>query len=598
MRELHNNMGHVGAERVLHLVRDRFYWPHMQADVEKHVTSCACFKQNKPPRPSKASLLNIETTEPFQLVSIDFLHLEKSKGGFEYILVVMDHYTRFAQAYPTKNKSSKTAADIIFNNYILKFGLPKKLHHDQGPEFESKLFKQLEKYSGVNDSHTTPYHPEGNGQVERFNRTLLGMLRTLDEDQKADWKTQLPKLVAAYNCTRHDSTGYSPFFLMFGRHPRLPIDLTFGAAVTKSSKQNKDYNQFVLRWKEQMQEAFHIANRRVRVGAHRGKRHYDKKAHAVELTEGDRVLVKNLTKREGPGKLRSYWEQTTHVVRRKLGDLPVYEVVPETGEGRVRTLHRNMLCPCDSLPRENPTEESNPRPIQTRKLRSRVSHQVDNRHREADHSCQSTDSESSSDDERRYYAYHFRSRRQANKPTTVPDDLTLETADHDNCECDELHPTGVNTADDDDHLYEIPAGNGSPLPAHQEDNTVPVETDRASSQPTRHRRPPKMFTYGTVGEPDASCMQVELSDPVPPHLLNSNPNTNHLPSPHLFNSNSSANYYLPPSTSVYPSTPAYHQPNMMISNQYQVPPLNPPHELPNQMQFPMYYMDNSINKIC
>ena len=175
--ELHENMGHLGADRVIELARERFYWPFMRADITHYVTKvCQCMKQRKPAVHVNAPLQLIISTGPFQLVSLDFVHLEPSSGGYQYTLVIMDHYTRFAQAYAMHDKSAKTAADKLFNDFIMRFGLPEAIHHDQGGKFENKLFYNVEKLSGVRHSRTTSYHPQGNGQVERFNRTLLSMV--------------------------------------------------------------------------------------------------------------------------------------------------------------------------------------------------------------------------------------------------------------------------------------------------------------------------------------------------------------------------------------------------------------------------------------
>ena len=185
------------------------------------------------------------------MVSIDFLHLDRCKGGYEYALIVCDHFTRFVQIYPTKNKSAKTAADQIFQKYIITYGFPRRIHHDQGKEFNNNLFDRLHNLANISASRTTPYHPMGDGQPERMNRTLINMLKCLNKNEKTNWKDHLGKLAFAYNSTINKATGFSPFFLMFGRESRLPIDLMFGIElINKSNKVS--YNQYVTDWKNSM----------------------------------------------------------------------------------------------------------------------------------------------------------------------------------------------------------------------------------------------------------------------------------------------------------------------------------------------------------
>ena len=343
-KELHSKMGHLGVDRVTDLARERCFWPHMARDIQDFITKkCKCLIDKRPNVGKDTPMGTITSSSPLELVSIDFVHLETASGGYQYILTVVDHYTRFLQTYATRNKSALTAAKILYNEYIPRFGIPEKILHDQGTEFNNKLFKELNALCGIKQLRTTPYHPMGNGQCERMNGTILSMLRTLEESQKSKWKEHLTKLNHAYNCTRNSATGFSPFYLMFGREPRLPIDAILGLHEENS-------RDFVNHWQTAMKEAYSIASQRSNARKERDQIRRNSKNVSDSLHTNDRVLLRNLSERGGPGKLRSYWESTIYKVLSEVGDTGVvYEIQREDGKGKKKVVHRNLLMPCHEL---------------------------------------------------------------------------------------------------------------------------------------------------------------------------------------------------------------------------------------------------------
>ena len=210
------------------------------------------------------------------------------------------------------------------------------------------------------------------GLTERFNRTLLGMLGTLSTEQKQNWKIYIAPLVHAYNSMRQDTTGQSPFYLMFGRQPRLPVDLAFGTATDNNTK-HKSMTQYISHMKDRLRKSYEIAQKATQKSQERQKDNYDTRIRGGKVEVGDRVLVK-IVAFEGRHKLSNKWEDEPYVVLRQPNpDIPVYVVRKESGEGRKRTLHRNLLLPigflnaCDLPSDTSPEKSSQHKVSKTRK---------------------------------------------------------------------------------------------------------------------------------------------------------------------------------------------------------------------------------------
>lgn len=258
MLNLHDNMGHLGVERTLELIRSRFYWPKMAVDVKKKVKACERCVGRKALPDKAAPLVNIKTSRPMELVCMDVLSIEPDSKNTKDVLVITDHFTKYAVSIPTKDQKATTVAKNLWENFLVHYGFPERLHSDQGRDFESRTIKELCSLLGIRKVRTSPYHPRGN-PVERYNHTLLSMLGTLKDTEKHHWRDFVKPLTHTYNCTKNDVTGYSPYELMFGRQPRLPIDIAFG--LPQPNKPQLTHSQYVKQLKIYLEQSYEIAKK-------------------------------------------------------------------------------------------------------------------------------------------------------------------------------------------------------------------------------------------------------------------------------------------------------------------------------------------------
>ncbi|KAJ8381238.1 hypothetical protein SKAU_G00020160 [Synaphobranchus kaupii] len=223
--------GHFGNNKTLHWLRGKFHWPGCRHDVELHVHCCdSCTAQKGPNQRSRAPLQQHLVGAPMERVGVDVLGpFPVTDSGNRYILVAMDYFTKWPEAFAVPDQSAATMAERLVEEMFTRFGAHAELHSDQGRNFESQLLAEVCKRLGVTKTQTTPLHPQIDGLVERFNRTLATQLAILASQHQRDWDRHLPLVLWAYRSAMQESSQLTPAALMFGRELRTPVDLVFGA---------------------------------------------------------------------------------------------------------------------------------------------------------------------------------------------------------------------------------------------------------------------------------------------------------------------------------------------------------------------------------
>ena len=356
MRAMHDELGHQGLDRTLKLLRQRVFWATMTRDVTKHIENCERCEMNRTPR-VKTTMGHLAASRPLEVVAIDFTLLERASDGRENVLIMTDVFTKFTLAVPTRDQTATTVAKVLVREWFAHYGIPERIHSDQGRNFESATIKELCRMYGIAKSRTCTYNPACNGQCERYNRTLHGLLRSLPQEHKRQWPLYLPELVHAYNVTPHASTGLSPFYLLFGREPRLKLDALLPPGGAAEGDHPARPSEWINEHRERLEIARRSAEQQLREKEAERKARADVGAGDHEIPVGTHVRLLRQAW-QGRHHTQDRWGATVYVVEtRPHSGLHFYQVRAVAG-GDIRTVNRKAMLAVSDPPPELVTPES------------------------------------------------------------------------------------------------------------------------------------------------------------------------------------------------------------------------------------------------
>ncbi len=331
--------GHMGVQKTLDRILAKFYWPGIQGDVSRFCKSCDICQRTLPKgRVTRVPLEQMPTIEtPFKRVAVDIVGpiapLSESKK--RYILTLVDYATRYPEAVALSSIDTETVAEALLEIFS-RVGFPEEILSDRGTQFTSALMKEICRLISVRQLITSPYHPICNGLVEKFNGTLKTILKKLCSERPKDWDRYLPAVLFSYHEVPQDSTGFSPFELLYGRDVKGPMDILKDIWIKDNSEEEPTVSYYyVLQLRERIEETCRLARSELLKSSHRYKKNYDKKSKTRHLKVGDLALILLPTDNN---KLLLQWKGPFKVLERVGRNDYRVEI-----KGRPRLFHINML---------------------------------------------------------------------------------------------------------------------------------------------------------------------------------------------------------------------------------------------------------------
>lgn len=284
--------GHYRLQKTFDRMRQHYYWPGMYADITYALSQCRiCASRTGSGNKIKPKLHPVEVIPvPWARVGVDLCKYPRSAEGNTLMLVIIDYFTKFVEAYALPDKRAVTVAQA-FVNFCCKLGAPVSVSSDRGSEFTADLWNEATKLFGIKCCRTTTYHPEANGECERMNRDFQAILSKLCKSSGNDWDKYLCLAILAHNSTPSASTGETPFFLLMGRDPILPSGLAVSDCIIPRFAIMNDQLSYIQELVLHLRQIWKAADEKIKEAQRRYKTQHDKTAKDTNIVAGDKVMV-------------------------------------------------------------------------------------------------------------------------------------------------------------------------------------------------------------------------------------------------------------------------------------------------------------------
>ena len=309
--------GHQGQKKTRERVWSEFFWPGMSADIRRYCSSCDVCQRTSPrgklTRVPMGHTPVIDTA--FRRVAVDIVGPIKpmSETGKQYILVMIDYATRYPEAVALRDIRASTVADALMEMWS-RLGIPDQILTDNGSQFTGSLMQEINDFLKIKSIKTTPWHPQTNGLVEKFNGTLKNMLRKLVIEQPKTWDKVIPALLFAYREVPQESTGFSPFEMLYGRTVKGPMSILRQTwTEEKPDSELQTTVEYVYNLRNRIEETCKIAKENVMKASKRQAKFYNRHAKMREFTPGTKVLLLLPVKRN---KLEISWQGPFEVLEK------------------------------------------------------------------------------------------------------------------------------------------------------------------------------------------------------------------------------------------------------------------------------------------